>query len=632
MIASLQAAEFETRELRAARYDSPTRPDGPTCGGAMFRRLLVVSLVVAIGTGLLAHSQSSPIKIAGVQEPPELSGEPKKVKKLTDAQRQFAEMIGELTDEAKAKAARPKLNKFIEEHPDYSDAYFMRAMCDFCMLNSREYGSILKDIDTAISTHSAPTAPIYGNLSDHHSLRGKVRLILGQHREAMDDLETAMKVDLDSADRIFNIGGVEPEKTSNLCTWNLTELDTLVAKFPEDYRVLLFRGLYFKFFTTFKEDYYAKAMQEFQKAALLNPKSPLPHYFIAELYRKASFWTKAAWSSDESRNEATRKAIPAYTKAIQLNPKFMKAYEGRASTYYVLKQYPQAIGDHDKVLELDPENASAYADRGLTKLEAGQYLSATLDLGNGIRRKRESNFAFDEDTLGISYEHRADAYMKMGDYQHAIADYSKAIERRLANDTFLLSLQQIRGLYPEYNSVSDEQLCRKINALFWPEFEYNVIAKQLLEENGNWEISFLLEELYEKRGDAYLRANDFRRGVLDFNRIFKGIPNFADVLDRWRLLGCSSDGEEYFLDVKSVELSDSGPARVWLKNVNKNKSYTVQSIDLDCKARRLSLTSTVVYNSEDQLVSSSETGSGWQRIIPGTQGEQLYLGMCSGQR
>ncbi len=589
-----------------------------------------LTLIAAVfATVLLAYSQSSPIKIAGVEEPPELSGEPKKIKKLTNAQRQFGEMIPGLTDQAKAKAARPKLSMFIEEHPDYSDAYFMRAMCDFCMLNSREYASILKDIDTALSTHTAQT--IY-NLTDHYSLRGKVKLMLGQHREAMDDLEAAMKADLDSADRVFNVGGVEPERTSDPCTWNLTELDTLVAKFPEDYRALVFRGLYFKFFTTFKEDYYAKAMQEFQKAALLNPKSPLPHYFIAELYRKASFWTKAAWSSDEGRNEATRKAIPAYTKAIQLNPKFLKAYEGRASAYYVLKQYQPAIRDHDKVLELDPDNVSAYADRGVTKLEAGQYPSAAFDLGEAIRRKRESDFAFDKDTLGMSYEHRGDAYMKMGNYRPAIADYSKAIEQRLANDTFLLSLKQIRGLYPEYNSVSDEALCRKINALFWPEFEYNVIAKQLLEENKNWEISFLLRDLYEKRGDAYLRANDFRRGVLDFNRIFKGIPNSADGVDRWRLLGGGPGGEQYYLDVKSVELPDNGPARLWLKNVSKNMSYTVQSIDLDCRAMRINLTPSVAYNSEGQVVSSSETSSGWQRIVPDTQGEQLYMGMCSGQR
>lgn len=542
-------------------------------------------------------------------------------------------MIGELNDEAKAKIARPKLSKFIEDHPDYSDAYFMRAMCDLCILNSREYASALKDIDTAISTHSATASQtIYDSLTDQYSLRGKVRLMLGQHREAMDDLETAMKVDFDSADRIFNIGGVEPERASNSCTWNLTELDELVAKFPNDYRALLFRGLYFKFFTTFKEDYYAKAMQEFQRAAVLNPGSPLPQYFIGELYTKASFWTKAAWSSEEGRNQAKRNAIQAYSRAIRLNPKFMKAYEGRASAHAVLKQYQQAITDHDKVLELDPENVTAYADRGLAKLEFGQYLSATLDLGEAIRRKRESSFAFDKDTLGMSYEYRADAYMKAGEHRNAIADYSKAIERRLANDSFLLSLKQFRDLYPEYNRVSDEVLCRKIHALFWPEFEYDVVSKKLLGENGDWEPSFLLKDLYEKRGDAYLRANDFYDGVLDFNRIFKGFPNFAEFVDRWRLLGTSSDASDYYLDLRTVEFAESGPSRLWLKNVNKNRSYTVQSVEIDCKSKRINTTSANAYDSEAKFVRSSDLGTGWQQIIPETQGEQLYMGMCSGQR
>lgn len=316
------------------------------------RRSLYVCILL-IATQPMVFSQSSPSRIAGVDEPPELTGEPKRIMKLTGAQRQFGEIVGELSDGEKAKAARPKLNELIEEHPDYSDAYLMRAMCDLCMLDGRDYASALRDVAMAISTHSANAGQtMYGNLADHYSLRGKIEFALGQYREAMNDLEAAMRVDFDSATSIFNTGAVEPERTSKQCTWNLTDLDTLVARFPNDYRPLLLRGLYFMFFSTFNEDYYAKAMPEFQKAAALNPKSPLPHYFIGNLYTKASFWTKAAWSSDEGRNEAKRKAIQAYTKAIQLNPKFMKAYEGRASAFYVLKQNQQAIRDYAEFLSL----------------------------------------------------------------------------------------------------------------------------------------------------------------------------------------------------------------------------------------------------------------------------------------
>ena len=81
-----------------------------------------------------------------------------------------------------------QLNKFIEEHPDYTDAYFMRATSDLCILNSREYALILKDIDRAISTHASPTSEtIYDKLADHYSLIGKIKLATGQYRTLTPD-------------------------------------------------------------------------------------------------------------------------------------------------------------------------------------------------------------------------------------------------------------------------------------------------------------------------------------------------------------------------------------------------------------------------------------------------------------
>jgi tetratricopeptide (TPR) repeat protein len=580
---------------------------------------IICSLLLA--APIAGFSQTPSTKIDGVSEPPELTGDPKKVNRTTEADRQLFEIVGHLKDADETKSMLPKLDAFIKQHPDYSDAYFLRATCTACILNSREFASISNDVKAAMS-HSGQA--VYDE-KDYYSLLGKIGLATAQYGQAMDDLGKVMSRGPGSASKMFNIEGVEPERTSKFCTWNLTDLDVLVAEFPKDYRALLFRGLYYEFFTTFKEDYYEKAMLEFQRAALLNPKSPLPEYFIGQLHTKASFWTKKAWASDAGRDEATRNAVQAYTKAIHLDPKFLPAYEERASGYLNLKQYPQAMKDYDRFLTLDPDNATAYSDRGLANLETAQYISARFDFGEAIRRKRD-----DDSFLSNLYEYHADANIKLGNYQDAIADYSKAIERRLANETFLLSLTQFRALYPEYDGVSDETLARKINALFWPQFEYKVFAKQVMEENGKWQVS-LLNELYEKRGDAYLRSGDFRRGVLDFNRIFKGIPNFADSTDRWRTLGRNSIGEDYYLDVKSFESSGSGQVRLWVKTIGKKEKETV-AFEIDCKTRLMNNTSTVVYDSNGKVLKSSEFTSGCQRIVPDTIGEQLYNGACSGRR
>jgi tetratricopeptide (TPR) repeat protein len=385
----------------------------------------------------------------------------------------------------------------------------------------------------------------------------------------MNDLEIAMKRDPKTADKMFSIEGTEPTKTSKPCAWNLTDLDTLVAKFPKDYRAWIFRGLYYQFFTTFKEDYYAKAFQQFQEAAVLNPNSPLPNYFVGEVHTKASIWTKKAWASDAGRDDATKNAVQAYTKAIQLDPKFLPAIEERASGYLSLKQYPQALKDYDKILSLDPENTTAYSDRGIAKLETGQYFSATFDFKDAIRRKSGG-----DSFLPNLYEYLGDANVKLGYYREAITDYTNAIENQLSNETLLLSLKNFRALYPEYEGVSDDALCQKLHALFFPNLEYKDFAKMLMVDNTQ-HANFLLGELYEKRGDTYLEAGDYRRGVLDFNRIFKGIPDMGEATDRWRPVGTSADGEQFYLDVKSFEPSTGGPVRLWVKTVGKKETDTV---------------------------------------------------------
>lgn len=558
------------------------------------------------------------VRIEGVAEPSELTGEPKKVKQPSEADKQLFELMKDVKDnatDAEARAVVQKMDEFLKNFPDYSDVYFLRATYKACIQNNRDFDSITSDIKAAMSR----PAQIY-NDTDYYSLLGKIALAQAQHEEALRDLEKAMKRDFDSADKMFNIEGVELERTSKFCAWNLTDLDGLVAKFPNNYLPWLFRGLYYEFFTTFKEDYYPKAMKEFQKASILKPSSPLPPYFIGQLYSKASFWTKKAWASDQGRDQQVRNAAQAYTTAVRLDPKFLPAYEHRASDYLNLKQYQQALRDYETVLTLDPENSVAYSDRGLAWFETGRYVAAIADFGDAIRRKK------DEDSyLPDLFEHRGDAYSKVGDYRNAIADYTKAIELRFGSLTILLNLKQIRGLYPEYDRVPDDILLRKIHDMFWPNMEYAGFVKQL-EQNGSWGIS-LVNELYEKRGDAYLKAGDFGRGVLDFKRIFRGIPNFAASTDRWRSLGKAADGE-YFLDVKSAEFAANEPVRFWIKTIKKKGTENV-AYEMDCKGRRLSSTSSITYDASGNVVSSSDVSSGWQRVVPDSIGEQLLNGACS---
>ncbi|MGA2882846.1 MAG: surface-adhesin E family protein, partial [Bryobacteraceae bacterium] len=351
--------------------------------------------------------------------------------------------------------------------------------------------------------------------------------------------------------------------------------------------------------------------------------SPLPHYFIGGLYVRSAFWSKAAWTSDAVRDEAHRKAALSYSRAIELDPKFLDAYVQRANAYYQLKQSRQAVKDYDQALQLDPENESAYHDRALAKMDLGEYYSAISDFSDSIRRKKETS---DSLFSKLAYENRADAYMKVGDYSSAISDLDKAIERELANDSFLMNLRTFRLIYPEYEQLPDAALVEKVRVLFWPGFTHEVLSKQLT-ENKDF-TSTGLADLYVKRGDAYLRAKDFRKAGAEYNRAFAGFGEYGKATDRWRLFA-SPRTDEFYIDVKTLDFGESGPARLWMKVVSKKPTYSIDAYEVDCKARRLNQVSTAIYDSSDNLVRTNELLDGWQRIIPDTIGEDLYAGMCS---
>lgn len=586
-------------------------------------RFLAILCVCLAPTQLAAFPQSS-IRIAGVEEPPELMGEPKTFTPPSETTKQFDEALPkDYKNVEQVKAGRDKFTTLLQQNPDYSDAYFMRAMLNRCLLNSNDIDNILKDINTAISTHDTQRFPEeHKSLADLYSFRAKVVFDTGHYQEAMNDLEKAVKQGIDDAASIFFSSGTKPDAPpSGTCAWSLSDLDILVRKFPKDYRGPLLRGLYYRHFVTFDVKYFSVALDNIRGATAENPRSALSYYQLGRTYSNGAMWPSLLGISQE---QSYTKAIQAYDKAIELDPAMCPAFLQRANSQYALQHYREAIRDFDKVVELDPQNLAAYADRGLAKSQLGQYRAAILDFDEVIR-KAKPNYGWLEST----YEKRASAYFKLGNYAEAIDDLTKAIKLELGNQIFMCSIDQFRSLYPEYDSVSDEVLYRKLNKLFWAEYDYSAFAASIAKNKGDWAISEL-NELYEQRGDAYLRTGEFRKAVNDFNRILRAIPLFATGLGRWRSVGSSREGEQYYIDVKTVEFSHTDPARLWLKTVNKDETNTVQSYEIDCKARRLNVTSTILYGPADEVVSSSESSTGWQRIVPETQGEQLYNGMCSG--
>jgi tetratricopeptide (TPR) repeat protein len=552
--------------------------------------------------------------------PPEFAGPPIKFTPPDSSLTELYTIVSHLTDGESAKSTLPALNDFISKNPSNSDARYLRTYSTLCLIKNRDFDQAQIDLQVA---SQQSTSRVY-NKSDFYSLLGKISFAREQYPSTVSELFEAISRDYDSTSSVFQVQGVKPVTTSGFCEWNLGDLDALVKKFPGDYRVWLFRGLYYQIFTTFgDESYYTNAEHDFLKAAAVNPRSPLPPYYLGTLYYKKSFWTKKAWSSDAERDAQKIRSIQPFTAAIRLDANFVPALEARASSYLDLKRNELAIKDFDKVLELDSKHKSAHSDRGIAEMDLGRYGAALMDFDDSIRNKEEG-----DSYLSDLHEFKGDIHVKLRLDSDAIGDYSKAIGEKIRGQIILFSVREFRALYPEYDGVSDQALLGKLRDQFYPAMKVDVFAEAIRKNSERkWGVS-LLNELYEKRAGAYLRVGDYRRGVLDFQRIYRGIPDQANFIDRWQAIGKTTGGDNYFVDVKASDVSETRQPRLWVKSVGKEGSETT-AFDFDCKGGRLRTGSSVAYDSKGNVKSSSDDAGSWSSVIPDTIGEKLSNGACS---
>jgi tetratricopeptide (TPR) repeat protein len=114
------------------------------------------------------------------------------------------------------------------------------------------------------------------------------------------------------------------------------------------------------------------------------------------------------------------KAIAYFDKAIEINPRFAKAYYIRGRAYYYKGWYDKAIADFTKAIEINPYYTEAYNSRG------------------HIKRRKYNNFdgAIADYTMVLelnprfawAYHNRANAYYHNGQYDKACSDWRQACE------------------------------------------------------------------------------------------------------------------------------------------------------------------------------------------------------------
>jgi len=129
------------------------------------------------------------------------------------------------------------------------------------------------------------------------------------------------------------------------------------------------------------------------------------------------------------------KAIPDFTRSIELKPDVPDAYYNRGISYINKARYLEAIKDFDRVVQLNANFMETYYNRGLAYHLQNKFAEAIKDYTSAL------NLA---PNLAKAYNNRGIVYYNLGQYDKALDDQLKA--KQLGHPVEDRTLQTLRGL------------------------------------------------------------------------------------------------------------------------------------------------------------------------------------------
>jgi tetratricopeptide (TPR) repeat protein len=146
------------------------------------------------------------------------------------------------------------------------------------------------------------------------------------------------------------------------------------------------------------------AIPAYQRAIELDPEDAPPHTGLGNVYADLGQYDRA---------------LAAYQRAIDLDPTDASPHHGVGNVYADLGQYDQALAAYQRAVELDPKDAYPHNGAGTVYYQLGQYDQALVAYQRAI--DLDSKYAPPHTGLG-------NVYADWGQYDQALAAYQHAIE------------------------------------------------------------------------------------------------------------------------------------------------------------------------------------------------------------
>jgi tetratricopeptide (TPR) repeat protein len=226
------------------------------------------------------------------------------------------------------------------------------------------------------------------------------------------------------------------------------------------------------------------------------------------------------------------RALAAFNKALQLDPRLAAGYIKRGNLYLDRNDLDRAIADYSAAIRIDPQNAAPYMNRGLAYTKQGAYEAVIADCTEAVRldpklaaaysiraaalwergdRHRaiaDYNLALRNDPKNaLAYNGRGLAYAEEGDFDHAINDYTQALK----NEPRLVLAYVNRGNALRAKKQYDQAVADFTRAL-------RVEPRNAM--------------AYYNRGLALLAKHAYAQAAKDFGRVLRLDPRHPDAANR----------------------------------------------------------------------------------------------------
>lgn len=166
--------------------------------------------------------------------------------------------------------------------------------------------------------------------------------------------------------------------------------------------------------------------------------------------QSAKKYLKTGEDFEESKNYTD--ARDQFTKALELDPKYVDAYIARARVCEKMYQVNEAIEDYTRASTFDPENADVYCELGRLYLNVDQPRKS-LEFCNKSLEKKSNH----KEALAV----KTDAYMALNQYANALETANLVVDGEKSNKTYMLHGEVCMGLKDWGKAEFDFQKAKK---------------------------------------------------------------------------------------------------------------------------------------------------------------------------